>query len=206
VGALAQAANERPASRDHGSEGARGFEHQPGLWIRPEPRSHAGEQGIAAFGQKRVGWVGKDEVEASVGRRTPSEDIGGDRLAQRGRVGRAEGFGDGGEIEADGGNGGGLFFHPSDVGGATTQGLEAVGAGAGKEVKHARAGDTRGKRGKDRSAEGIRRWAQVAAMGKLELDASGLAAGDAHEQSGNGRGAKQRRAMKSDEKTQNGLR
>ena len=65
--------------------------------------------------------------------------------------------------------------------GAAAKGFEAVSAGAGEEVEHTRAGDALGEGGKDGGAEGVGGGAQFTTAGKLELDAAGLASGDAHE-------------------------
>ena len=110
----------------------------------------------------------------------PGEHVGGEDLAERGRVGCGEGFGDGGEIGADGGGGSGVVFDPSDMEGATAEGFEAICASAGEKVEHAGAGDALGEGGKDGGAEGVGGGAQFAATGKLQLNAAGLTASDAH--------------------------
>ena len=66
---------------------------------------------------------------------------------------------------------------------AAAEGFEAVGAGAGEEIGHAAAFDAGAEAGKDRLAHPIRGGTCGVALGGLDLNAAGVAACDAHNES-----------------------
>ena len=93
-----------------------------------------------------------------------------------------EGFGDfeGGEVGAQGGEGGGGVLGEPDVGGAAAERLDADGSGAGVEIEETAVGDTRGEDVEEGLAEAVAGGAGGGALGGSELARTMDSGDDAH--------------------------